>query len=140
MFLEIQILFSLLKAPLAFDNMFKSFIPPPFLQNLASKYINSLSSSISCPLIMIFSWFLALSLIACVFSLLILSPTCLASSSSLVALFRICCLVDESRIISAAKSKSSSFEVNVHLTPFSPPPIALHITQSITIKNKNPDK
>ena len=62
--LEIQIFFSLLKAPLAFDNLFfKSFVPPPSLQTLAPKYTNSSTSSISCPLIMIFSWFLELILI-----------------------------------------------------------------------------
>ena len=92
--LEIQIFFSLLKASLAFDNLFfKSFIPPPSLQTLTPKYTNSSTSSISCPLIMIFSWFLELILITFVFSLLILSPTHLASSSSLVVLSRICCLV-----------------------------------------------
>ena len=44
---------------------------------------------------MIFSWFLALILIAFVFSLLILSPTRLVSSSSLVVLSWVCWLVDE---------------------------------------------
>ena len=69
---------------------------------------------------------------AFVFSSLILSPTRLASSFILVVLSWVGCLVDKSRTILSAKSKSSSFEVNFHLT-------ALRITQSITIKNKNPD-
>ena len=112
---EFQIFFNLLNP---FNNLFfKSFIPPPSLQTLAPKYTNSLTFSISCPLITIFSRFLALILIAFVFSRLILSPTRLASSSSL----------------------SFYPEVNFHLIPFSPPPTALRITQSIIIKNKNPD-
>ena len=140
MLLEFHTCFSRTNAPLAFESLFfMSFIPPPSLHTVAPKYVNCSTSSMSCPLNLMASWFRAFILITLVLSMLILSPTLLASWSSLVVLSCICCLVEEKSDISSAKSRSSIFDVNRYLMPFSPFPTAFLITQSITIKNINPD-
>lgn len=50
-----------------------------------------------------------------VFPVLALSPTRLASSSILLFFSHICCLVSEINALSSARSRSSSFDVNLHL-------------------------
>ena len=126
--------FSLINAPLALVHLFfMSFIPPPSLHTFAPKYVNSSTSSISISLTTILSWFLALILVIFVFFVLTLSPTRLASSSSLVVLFWICCLVEEIWAVSSAKSKSPSLDVNFHLIPFSQFPTVPLVIQSIMV-------
>ena len=71
--------------------------------------------------------------------MLIFNPTRQASWSILAVLSWICCLVEEFSTTSSPKSRSSNLDVNFHLIPFSPWPIVLLITQSITIKNKTAD-
>ena len=73
------------------------------LHTFAPKYVNASTSSIYMSLTTILSWFLTLTLITSVFSVLTLSPTRLASSSSFVVLSRVCCLVEEIRAILSAK-------------------------------------
>ena len=71
--------------------------------------------------------------------MLIFNPTRQASWSILAVLSWICCLVEEFSTTSSPKSRSSNLDVNFHLIPFSPWPMVLLITQSITIKNKTTD-
>ena len=99
--LECHIFFDLMNGPLALDCLFlRSFILPPSLHTLTPKYVNSATSSISISLTTILSWFHALILGTSVFSVVILSPTRLASPFSFVVLSCICCLVEEIRAIS----------------------------------------
>ena len=48
-------------------------------------------------------------------------------------------LVDDKRAISSAKSRSSSFVLNFHLTPVFPSCNVFFITQSTTSRNSKPD-
>ena len=98
--------------------------------------MNSSTSAIPCPAMVICSWFFALILITFVFCILTFNPTRLASSIILAVLSWICSLHGRGcySTTSSANSRSSSLEVNFHLKPFSPRPwpTVLLITKSIT--------
>ena len=97
-FFELHILPSLVHAPLSFDRLLlRSFIPTPSLQSAAPKYVNYLTTSITCPWILNFSCCLAFILDILVLYQLILSPARLASSSNYAVFSWICCLVEESK-------------------------------------------
>lgn len=84
------------------------------LHTFAPKYVDASTSSIYISLTAILSWFLTLTLITSVFSVLTLSPTRLASSSSFVVLSRVCCLVEEIRAILSAKPSVIKFFLSLN--------------------------
>ena len=64
-------------------------------------------------------------------------PTRSPFSTSLF--YWICVLVNEINAMSSAHSRSSSFVLNLHVTPFSPFRTALHVIQSMMVRNRKPD-
>lgn len=95
--------------------------------------MNSSTSSMSCTLILTLSWFPALILVIFVFYVLIPLVWLLLPYE---VLFWISNLIEDSSATLSAKSRLSSFDVSFHLILFSPCPLILFFTQSITSQSK----
>ena len=106
----LQIFFNLKSTPLALTTLlWMSSVPPPSLETVALKYTNLSTSSIPGPFTSTISLFREFIQSSVHLSTLTFSPTLPASWASLSVLVWMCCLVDDKKAISSAKSRSSSF-------------------------------
>ena len=135
-----QMFFRAANAPLALlilvlisGSVFPSFV------TLAPRYVNSVSSSISCSPSLTGSAGWQLFRVVLVLSLLTWSPTFAAFLTSLSVLLCMSLWLCASRDMSSAKSRSPSDSVNVHMILLLTPMSVLFIIQSIARQNRNGD-
>ena len=115
-------------------------VPQSSLETVAPKYTNISTSSISRKFTSTISLFREFIRSSLHLSTLSFSPTLPSSWASLsVLVWMCCCLVDDERAISSAKSKSSSFVLNFRLIPVFPSCHVFHIAKSTTSRNSKAD-